>query len=296
MSIVIRLTEMPQDTNFAPLGVLGYCLTRTQFLAPVWADLQLPLKTVDHAPEAKLLDVVISILTGCRALAQVNTRLRPDLALARAWGRERFADQSTLMRTLDAFWPEHVAHLRQGSEALFRRESRVLRHDFAAQWLWLDIDLTPLPASKHAEGSTKGKLGKKTAMAANWRGSMLPSTTRHCSRGYTLASKTAARPIFPSWRPWSPAWGSRSGRNSAPCCARTRGLAAMPTSTMPLANTGTSWPRAKAVGVPKPMRGKWSLRPGRTSVRTGGPRPPSRRRSTCARRNTWCYAGRRRRA
>jgi hypothetical protein len=29
------------------------------------------------------------------------------------------------------------------------------------EWLWLDIDLTPLPISKHAEGSTKGKFGKK---------------------------------------------------------------------------------------------------------------------------------------
>jgi len=34
---------MPQDTNFAPLGVVGYCLTRTHFLAPVFTDLALPI-------------------------------------------------------------------------------------------------------------------------------------------------------------------------------------------------------------------------------------------------------------
>jgi hypothetical protein len=168
MATIIRLTMMPQDTNFAPLGVLGYCLTRTDFLAPVFATLSLPLKEVDHAPEAKLTDVLTSIFAGCRAISQVNTRLRPDLALARAWGRERFAEQSNLARTLDAFAPEHIAQLRWGSEVLFRRESRVLRHDFAQDWLWLDIDLTPLPISKHAEGSTKGKIGeKKTDMVAN---------------------------------------------------------------------------------------------------------------------------------
>ena len=161
MATIIRLTTMPQDTNFAPLGILGYCLMRTAFLAPVLADLALPIKEVDHAPEAKLMDILVSILAGCRAIYQVNTRIRPDLALARAWGRERFAEQSNLTRTLDAFSEENVTQLRQGSEALFRRESRVLRHNFAQDWLWLDIDLTSLPASKHAEGSTKGKIGGK---------------------------------------------------------------------------------------------------------------------------------------
>jgi hypothetical protein len=33
---------MPQDTSFAPLGVLGYCLTRNNFLAPVFSELALP--------------------------------------------------------------------------------------------------------------------------------------------------------------------------------------------------------------------------------------------------------------
>jgi hypothetical protein len=53
----VSLTDMPNETSFAPLGVLGYCLTRTKFLAPVWAELELSLKTVDHSPSAKLLDV-----------------------------------------------------------------------------------------------------------------------------------------------------------------------------------------------------------------------------------------------
>jgi len=161
MPTIVRLTDMPNETGFAPLGVLGYCLTRTHFLAPVWAELDLGLKTVDHCPASKLQDVVTSILAGCRAISQVNTRLRPDLALACAWGRKQFADQSQLARTLDTFAPCHVAQLRRGGEALFRRESRVLGHNFDRDWLWLDIDLTPLPISKHAEGSTKGKLGKK---------------------------------------------------------------------------------------------------------------------------------------
>ena len=163
MTTNIRLIPMPEETGFVPLGVLGYCLTRTNFLAPVFTELTLPIKKVDHAANDKLLDVLVSILAGCRAISQVNTRLRPDLALAQAWGRGQFASQSNLARTLDAFSEDTVGQLRQGSEALFRRESRTLRHDFAEDWF-----LTPLPASKNAQGSTKGKIsGKKTAMVAN---------------------------------------------------------------------------------------------------------------------------------
>jgi len=158
---LVSLTDMPEETGFAPLGVLGYCLTRTQFLTSVWADLELSLKTVKHVPSAKLLDLIVSILAGCRAISQINTRIRPDIALARAWGRKRFAEQSNLARTLDIFTTAQVAQLRRGGEALFRRESRVLRHDFDREWLWLDIDLTPMPISKHAEGSTKGKFAQK---------------------------------------------------------------------------------------------------------------------------------------
>lgn len=161
MATEIQVVEMRDVTGFAPLGVLGYCLTRTQFLDPIWANLTLPLKTVDHAPQQKLLDLLVSLLTGCRAVSQVNTRLRPDVALAHAWGRERFAEQSNLSRTLDAFTAEQVAQLRAGSEVWWRRESRTLRHNFSQDWLWLDIDLTPLPISKHAEGSTKGKFDQK---------------------------------------------------------------------------------------------------------------------------------------
>ena len=207
MRPIIRLTAMPEETHFAPLGVLGYCLTRTCFLDPVFKSVRLPLKTVIHPPESKLLDVLVSILAGCRAIRQVNTRLRPDLALARAWGRERFAEQATLARTLDRFTAEQIGQLRQGSEVLFRRESRTLRHRFANDWLWLDIDLTPLPASKHAEASTKGKLGaKKTSTGDNWPGCMLRSITRRYFHGSTPANKPVT-PLTCRWsRPLTPFW------------------------------------------------------------------------------------------
>ena len=115
MPIDVRLAEMSEETSYAPLGVMGYCLSRSGFLSPVFADLKIPLKKVNHSVSEKLTDILVSILTGCRSVSQVNTRMRPDLALAKAWGRDRFGEQSTLTRTLDAFTDENIAQLRQGS-------------------------------------------------------------------------------------------------------------------------------------------------------------------------------------
>lgn len=195
---------MASETGFVPLGVLGYCLSRTNFLGPVFSGLDLPIKKIDHEANDKVLDVLVSILAGCRAIYQVDTRLRPDLALAQAWGREQFASQSNLARTLDAFDEETVRQLRQGSEALFRRESRTLGHNFAQDWLWLDIDLTSLPASKSAQGSAKGKIsGKKIAMVANWLGCMRPSITKPYSHSSILVSSIAVRLISRWCKPYS---------------------------------------------------------------------------------------------
>jgi hypothetical protein len=166
MGTHIRLITMDEETSLTPLGVLGYCLTRTRFLEPVFAEIELLCKKeVDHTQADKLQDILVSVLAGCRSIAQVNTRIRPDRPLAHAWQRERFAEQSTLARILDAFSETQLEQLRSGSETLFRQESRTLRHDFQTDWLWLDLDFTALPISKHAQGSTKGNIeGKKTSM------------------------------------------------------------------------------------------------------------------------------------
>jgi hypothetical protein len=230
MKICVRLVPMPTETAYAPLGALGYCLMRTQFLGALWETLTLPMKTVDHRPQDKLVDVLVSLLSGCRAIAQVNSRLRPDLALAHAWGRQQFADQATITRTLDAFEGVQIDQLRAGSEALLRRESLSLQHNLAADWLWLDIDLTPLPISKHAEGSSKGLFGEKTDTVANWRECMRRSITRHCFHGSTQAGRKAALVTCRRSTNWRPSWLSPRPSASGRSCAPMRASAAMPTS------------------------------------------------------------------
>lgn len=221
----IRLVALKQETNFVPLGVLGYCLTQTDFLKPVFAELALRQKTVEHEPAAKLQDLLVGILAGCRAVSQINTRIRPDRVLARAWGRGQFAEQSLVAGTLDAFDEENLHQLRQGSMCLLRREGRVWQHKFAQNWLWLDIDLTPLPISKLAEASTKGKFAKKTAMVGNWPGCMPRNIMKRSFLSSIQASKIAAVRICRSSQPSPRYYRSRPSRSNAPSCVQTPALA-----------------------------------------------------------------------
>ena len=102
-------------------------------------------------------------------------------------------------------WPkaafeEYAQRLRAGSQTWWRQHSRLASHDFAQDWLWLDIDLTPLPASKHAEASTKGKLAKKGAMDANSLVSRPHSTTKRSSRSSILVIRRVRPPTRRWWR------------------------------------------------------------------------------------------------
>lgn len=254
MKTSIRLVDMGNATPYVPLAVLGYCLTRSGFLRPLWSAMEFPMKSVHHAPSAKLQDIVVSLLLGCRSLSQINTRLCPDHVLAEAWGRERFADQSTLARSLDSFTPELVEQLRQGSIALLQREGSVFRHDFAHSLLWFDIDLTPLPCSQGAEASTKGKFAKKTNTVGNWHGCMYRSTEKRSFHKCIRASKTAAQPTS-RFSPHSiPASDSRLHRKHALRCVLMPVSAATGTSIRRWSRRGTCWPKGKAGDAPLRMR------------------------------------------
>ena len=168
---LVGLCRMQGNTSFAPLAALGYYLRQQDFFAPIRHEVKLKMKTVKHEPHEKLIDCLVSILVGCRSLGQRNLRLRPDEVLAAAWGRRRFAEQSTLWDTLDAFTGENVAQLRAALTTIYRRAAKAPAQLAGLQRLTVDFDLSGLPASPRAEGSTKGYFsGKKTKLAANWRG------------------------------------------------------------------------------------------------------------------------------
>ena len=162
-------TETHFNTSYAPLCVLGQALWERNDLAALREFDAIPMKTCGHLLGDKLLDAFLVILAGYPSLYMLNTKLRPDPMLASAWHRVAFADQSVVSRTLDAFTTGSLNRLQATNYGYWLEHTRLATHDWRRQ-LVLDLDLTPLAASKRAEGSVKGYVGKKTQPVANWHG------------------------------------------------------------------------------------------------------------------------------
>lgn len=195
--ITVALTSS-SATSHVPLAALGYALRRAGVLAPL-LEYDFPLKHIDYAPADKLTSGLVLSLAGGRALYQANWLLRPNAALARAWGLGAFAEQSTISDTFDALGDDSLQGLREAFATITQTWSQTCHHDFRRGDLILDGDLTGLPASRHAEGSQKGYFaGKKTAMAGSWRGSH-PSRMVNRSVHSSFQAHKRARIAWKRW-------------------------------------------------------------------------------------------------
>lgn len=145
-----------QFTPRATLAALGIKLRSMKLLAPVQHTVVIPQKTIKHQPINKLMDAFIAILSGAHGLVEVNTRVRGDVALQRAFGRSSCADQSLVQTTLNACTLETVRQMEQSLATIFRDRSRAFRHQYEEELQLLDVDMTGLPCGKRAEGSKKG--------------------------------------------------------------------------------------------------------------------------------------------
>src|SRR3954468_5903714 len=95
-------TTSTRLTPCASLAALGQILQQRDLFGPVRNLVKIEQKTVKHSPTDKLYDALIAILSGAHGLVEVNARVRADLALQRAFGRQACAEQSVIQETLDA--------------------------------------------------------------------------------------------------------------------------------------------------------------------------------------------------
>jgi len=166
MKLEFDVTKKEFNTQYAPLAVLLTYYQQEQVLQPLH-QVALKMKKRDFMPTDKLKQVFVSILAGCETLSEVNSKIKPDLQLAKAGGWERIADQSTLSETLDALTLMNIEQLDASVRQIWRRHSATLKHDWRG-FLWLDFDLSGLPCGKQGEASEKGFFsGKKTQEGVN---------------------------------------------------------------------------------------------------------------------------------
>ncbi len=83
-----------QFTSCASLAAIGIKLRELRVFQPIEQTVQIAQKTIKDSPTDKLYDALISMLAGAHGLVEINTRLRADVALQRAFGRRRCAEQS----------------------------------------------------------------------------------------------------------------------------------------------------------------------------------------------------------
>ena len=157
------------NTQYVPLAALSVHYQQQGMLTGL-SQVLIPMKERDFSAADKLPQVLLSILSGCTTLSEVNPRLKSELGLTSVWGWERFADQSSLSRTLDALTLMNIEQLQAAVTQMWRAHSLTLAHDWRG-YLWLDFDLSGLPCGKRAQASQKGYFsGEKTPPGANWRG------------------------------------------------------------------------------------------------------------------------------
>jgi len=157
-------TMLPQpkwyDSGHASLCVLGKYLRQISFFEPLERRVHLKQKVLKYPPIQKLEMLFVGLLAGIKAVSHTATTVRVDRALTAAFGLPGCADQSVLADTLDAASDADVADLQAAIAELFDQYSQARRHAFEQELLVLDVDLSPLPASKQAEGSERGYLGR----------------------------------------------------------------------------------------------------------------------------------------
>jgi hypothetical protein len=148
------------NSAHASLCVLGTYLRRTGFFAPLEAQVQIKQKTLKYTSIQKLEMLLVALLAGAKAVSQTRTTVGVDPALWKAFGLPGCADQSVIAATLDAATEADVAAMQAALGETFRRYSQTAKQDLEKEVLVLDVDLSPLPASRHAEGSARGYLGR----------------------------------------------------------------------------------------------------------------------------------------
>lgn len=159
----------------ASLAAIGAQLQSLDLFGPIRQTVQIAQKTVKYSPADKLYDCFIAILAGAHGLVEVNTRLRADVALQRAFGRSGCAEQSVVQETLDHATAANVSQMEQALTTIYRQHSQGYQHDYAAAWQVLDVDMSGLPCGKKAAFASKGYFPKQRNRRGRQLGRVLAS-------------------------------------------------------------------------------------------------------------------------
>ena len=152
---IIRAKTRSYTTPRASLVAIGTLIQQRHILDPIHQRVQIAQKTIQHTPTDKLIDALIGMLAGAEGMVEINTTVRADKAVQRAFGRSGCAEQSTIQDTLDHTTAETVTQVEQAMDEIFMQHS-LSTWTATTSWLLLDVDLSGLPCGPKAACATKG--------------------------------------------------------------------------------------------------------------------------------------------
>ena len=148
------------ESAHASLCALGAYLRRRDFFRPLEQGVHIRQKVLKYSSVQKLEMLFVGLLAGAKAVSHTATTVRVDPALIAAFGLPGCAEQSVIAQTLNTATEQDVADLQAALGEIFGCYGQARRHHFKQELLVLDVDLSPLPASKRAEGSERGYMGR----------------------------------------------------------------------------------------------------------------------------------------
>src|SRR6266496_2827099 len=125
--IIMSQSTIPVQSLFSPhasLAALAAHLKACGVFEMIRESVHIAQKTVKDSPQDKLIDILMTLLSGANSLVQINTLLRSDPALQQSLGRRRCCEQSVAQQTLDAATAQNVDQMQEVLTMLFRRHSQ----------------------------------------------------------------------------------------------------------------------------------------------------------------------------
>jgi hypothetical protein len=156
------------------VGAVGLWMQQEGIWQTVEEQVKVRQKVVKYRPSEKMLDAFINIISGGERMVEVNTRVRSDEGLQRAFGREGCAEQSVVSTTLNRCTKENVAQMQVALAKVYQQHSRGYHHDYR-QWQVLDVDMSGLVAGRQAEGATKGYFSRRKGVRGRQLGRVTAS-------------------------------------------------------------------------------------------------------------------------
>ena len=168
-------TPFKQFSSCASLAAIGIKLRELDLFGPIRERVKIGQKTIKDSPSDTLYDAFISMLAGAHGLVEINTRLRADIGLQRAFGRRRGAEQSVVQDTFNACSVDNVKQMEQAIDHLYRQHSQGYQHNYQASFQILDVDMSGLPCGPKAAFASKGYFAKRRNRRGRQLGRVLAS-------------------------------------------------------------------------------------------------------------------------